>query len=194
MKNLIILVVGPSGAGKSSFLRKATQERTDIKELVSCTTRAMRVGESQGDPYYFMAKEEFMDHCEKGYFVEWAQVHDSFYGSPKNGLRKAWDDGKVLITDVDTVGAKVYMNEYPEETKTIFIMPPSIEHLRERVLSRDPQSVADLDLRMHNAKAEMAQAGDFHKQVVNDKFETSYKEFSKIIDEWLQDRKNSIKA
>ena len=189
MKNLIILVVGPSGAGKSSFLRKVTKERTDVKELISCTTRDMRAGESQGDPYYFISKEEFMDRCEKGYFIEWAQVHDRFYGSPKNGLQEAWEADQVLITDVDTVGAKVYMEQYPAETKTIFIMPPSIEHLRERVLSRDPTSVADLDLRMHNAKAEMAQANDFHRQVINDKFETSYLAFENIIEEWLEERK-----
>ena len=189
MKNLIILVVGPSGAGKSSFLRKiATENDSGVHELVSCTTRKMRAGESQGDPYFFMTESEFMDHSEKGYFVEWAQVHDRFYGSPKSGLTEAWEKGQVLITDVDTVGAKVYMEQYPEQAKTIFIMPPSIEHLRERVLKRDPKSAADLDLRMHNAKAEMDQAGDFHVSIINDEFEKSYIEFRQVVSGWLQER------
>ncbi len=189
MKNMIILVVGPSGAGKSSFLRKiATESESGVHELVSCTTRKMRAGESQGDPYFFMDQSEFMDKCEKGYFVEWAQVHDRFYGSPKNGLSDAWDKGHVLITDVDTVGAKVYMEQYPEEAKTIFIMPPSIEDLRERVLKRDPKSAADLDLRMHNAKAEMDQAIDFHTVIINDNFEKSYEEFRSTIASWIDCR------
>ena len=184
----MLILVGPSGAGKSSFVDKAVEEMSFIHDVITCTTRSMREGEVQGNPYHFMTEEEFKQNISQGYFVEWAKVHDKYYGTPKNSIEKAWKEGKVCIMDVDVQGAKTFMKIYPKEAYTIFIIPPSIDELRQRIGKRDGGTTEDLDLRMENAVKEIAQAQDFHCQLVNDNFDKAYMEFKKIIEDVMENR------
>lgn len=185
MKARMIIVAAPSGAGKSSFVERACREDSRLFDTVTYTTRTMRSGESQGHPYHFVTKEKFQELVEQNFFVEWAQVHTNFYGTPLHQIEDAWKDGKCVIMDVDVQGAATFKRQYPEDAKSIFILPPSIDELRRRISKRDAQLPADLEVRLKNAEMEMAQASDFDFQLVNDDFESSYAQFKKIIDRLL---------
>ena len=184
----LIIVVGPSGAGKSSFVDRAVEELPYLVDVITCTTRSMREGERQGNPYHFMSKEDFKSKIEKGFFVEYAKVHDNYYGTPKDQIEKTWEINKAVIMDVDVQGAKTFMDKYPIETQTIFIIPPSIDELRRRVLIRDGNKTKDLDLRMENGKKEIQMANLFHFQIVNDNFDEAFSKFKKIIENIVSTR------
>lgn len=185
MKQPMIIVAGPSGAGKSSFLERAIKDYDQLVDTVTYTTRRMRAGESEGHPYHFVSEAKFRELIDQGFFIEWAHVHDRMYGTPMHQLTDAWREGKVVIMDVDVQGAKTFKSKYPQAL-SVFILPPSIDALRQRVMKRDGKVPADLELRMQNAQKEMAQASQFDRQVTNDQFEQAYSEFKKMIEEILE--------
>lgn len=185
MKTNIIIVAAPSGAGKSSFIERICKEKANLVDTITYTTRAMRFGESQGHPYYFVTEEEFKTKIDQGYFVEWAMVHNKFYGTPVNQLEDAWKNGRCVIMDVDIQGAKTFKEKFPQ-TRSIFILPPSIDELRKRIIKRDGKVPQDIEIRMENAKNEMKEAPLFDFRLVNDDFENSYGEFKKIVENLLR--------
>jgi guanylate kinase len=144
----------------------------------------MRKGESQGVPYFFVTEDEFNAKKEDNFFVEWARVHNHLYGTSRVQIEDAWEQGRCVIMDVDIQGAKTFKTMYPQ-SQSIFILPPSIEELRKRIIKRDGKIPADIDVRMDNAKKEMKEASGFDYRIVNDHFETSYAEFKKIIENLL---------
>lgn len=184
-KTKMIIIVAPSGAGKSSFVDRITSEFKILRDTVTYTTRSVRVGESEGNPYYFVSIEEFKRLVDENFFVEWAHVHSNMYGTPFYQIEQAFEKGEVVIMDVDVQGADTFKAKYPE-AKTIFILPPSIDELRRRVIKRDKKVPEDLEIRMHNAENEIARAQEFDFQVVNDDFNASYAKFKKIIEELLR--------
>lgn len=181
--NAIIIVIGPSGSGKSSFVKKAIDDMDVLEDIITYTTRPMRSGESEANPYHFISKEEFKYKIEQGFFVEWAQVHGNLYGSSNEQFIAAWQRKKAIIMDVDVQGAKTIKAKYPQAF-TVFIKPPNLETLRERLALRDGNS-SDLDLRMQNAEKEMQMADQFDAQLINDQFTTSYQHFKKLIEDFL---------
>jgi len=185
MKTRMIIVAAPSGAGKSSFVEKIASEDSRLHDVVTYTTRAMRAGESQGKPYFFISKEDFNHKKAEGFFIECAQVHTNFYGTSFEQLQKAWDQNKVCIMDIDIQGVATFKSKFPD-VKTVFILPPSIDELRRRVIKRDGGATPDLEVRMQNAEKEMAKAHEFDVRVVNDVFERSFTEFKKIVESWLR--------
>lgn len=184
MKARLILVAAPSGAGKSSFVNRITQEEPRLVDVITYTTRPMRKGESQDNPYHFISVEQFLEMRLKGYFVEWALVHDNYYGNSFEQLSKVWEQEKVVIMDIDIQGCRTYKEKFPD-ARTIFILPPSIEELRRRIISRDGKVPEDIDLRMENAAKEMACVSEFDFRLVNDVFEESYSQFKKIVEELI---------
>ncbi len=184
VKTRMIIVAAPSGAGKSSFVERICREEPRLEDTVTFTTRKMRAGESQGHPYHFVSLAEFEELKSKDYFVEWAQVHDNFYGTPMEQLEKAWQQQKCIIMDVDIQGAETFKAKFPD-AKSVFILPPSIEELRRRVTKRDGKVPHDLEVRMKNAEKELKAASTFDFQIVNDEFESSYLRFKKIVEELL---------
>lgn len=184
MKTKMIIVAAPSGAGKSSFVERISKEDPRLYDTVTFTTRDMRRGESQGKPYFFVAKVEFEQKIRENFFIEWARVHTNLYGTPYYQLNEAWEKGKCVIMDVDVQGVSTFKSKYPEAV-TIFILPPSIDELRRRICKRDGKVPDDIDVRMENAKKEIALADQFNFRVVNEEFEKSYAEFKKIIEELL---------
>ncbi|MEY4616939.1 MAG: hypothetical protein RJB66_1899 [Pseudomonadota bacterium] len=185
MKTRMILVAAPSGAGKSSLVDRVIKEVPQLEDVITFTTRSMRHHEVQGHPYHFISAEEFQKRINEGFFIEWAKVHTNFYGTSQESLDNAWKMGKVVIMDLDVQGVRTFQSKMPEGLKTIFILPPSLEELQNRILKRDKVAPADLEVRMKNASLEMAEAPRFDFQVVNDDFETSYLLFKKIIEELL---------
>ena len=180
----MIIVIAPSGGGKSTFLKKVLSEREDLMTTITSTTRKMRKGESEGDPYHFVSQERFFQLKEDNFFVEWAVVHGNYYGTPKTQIDEIWSQSKHVIMDVDIQGADSLKKVYPEAL-TVFILPPSIEELRRRVTCREGKVPEDLEVRMNNAQKEIARAEEYDRQLVNDNFETSYLEFKKMIEEYL---------
>lgn len=180
----MIIVAAPSGAGKSSFVEKLAAEDSRLHDLVTYTTRTMRKGESQGKPYFFVTPEDFETKKKENFFIEWAKVHTNQYGTSYEQLQKAWSEGKIVIMDIDIQGVATFKSKYPD-AKTIFILPPSIDELRRRVIKRDGSPPPDLEVRMQNASIEMARAHEFDVRIVNDDFERSFAEFKKIVDTWL---------
>ncbi|MDZ4081906.1 MAG: guanylate kinase [Bdellovibrionales bacterium] len=183
----MIIVAAPSGAGKSSFVERVTRELPVLVDTVTYTTRAMREGESEGKPYYFVSRAKFQELVASGFFVEWAEVHTNLYGTPLHQLEDAWAQNKVVIMDVDVQGAETFKKKYPDAS-TIFILPPSIEELRRRVERRDKGRTQNLEVRMNNASREIAKAGEFDYQVVNDDFERSFGEFKKLVESLIAGR------
>lgn len=181
----MIIVAAPSGAGKSSFVEKVCGEDSRLEDTVTFTTRSMRAGETQGHPYHFVTRERFEGLLKEGYFVEWAQVHTNLYGTPLEQIENAWKNGKCIIMDVDVQGAETFKSKYPD-AKSIFILPPSIDELRRRVVKRDGKVPDDLEVRMKNAEKEIKVADHFDFQIINDNFDTSYAAFKKIIEELLR--------
>jgi len=184
MKARLIVVAAPSGAGKSSFVEKICREDSRLVDTVTYTPRSPRAGESEGHPYHFVSTEEFERKIREGFFVEWAQVHTQLYGTPLSQLEQAWEKGKCIIMDVDVQGFRTFKAKYAD-TRGVFILPPSIDELRRRIIKRDGKTPADIEIRMVNAEREMLQAKDFDVQIVNDNFEESFQKFKKVLDEWL---------
>lgn len=186
MKVSIILVAAPSGAGKSSFVDRVVKDLPELEDVITYTTRAMRHHEVQGHPYHFIAEDDFKAKVEQGFFVEWAKVHTNFYGTSLESIDSAHKRGKVVIMDLDIQGVKTFKQKIPQGLKTIFILPPSLEELKRRIVNRDKVAPVDLDVRMKNAAIEMAEAVNFDYKVVNAKFEESYNKFKIIIEELLR--------
>jgi guanylate kinase len=180
----MIIVSAPSGAGKSSFLNRILNDFPVIKDTITYTTRTMRTGESDGSPYYFVTHEKFKQLIEEGFFVEWAKVHDNLYGTPLHQIEDSFREDRVVIMDVDVKGAATFKKKFPDAT-SIFILPPSIDELRRRILNRDRKIPEDLELRLINAQMEMSLAHTFDYQVVNENFEESYARFKEIIGDML---------
>jgi guanylate kinase len=183
----MIIIAAPSGAGKSSFVERISVEIPRICDTITYTTRPMRAGESEAHPYHFVTRERFLELREQGFFVEWALVHENLYGTPMHQLEDAWAEDRVIIMDVDVQGAETFKRKFPDAV-TIFILPPSIEELRRRVIKRDGKVPKDLDIRMANAEREVNRAHEFDIRLVNDQFDKSYQEFKKIIEELLARR------
>lgn len=185
LRTRMIILAAPSGAGKSSFVERICKEDQRLEDTVTFTTREMRAGESQGNPYHFVSMAEFQALLEKNYFVEWAKVHTNLYGTPLEQLENAWKNNRCVIMDVDVQGAATFKAKYPD-AKTIFILPPSIDELRRRVIKRDGKTIKDLEVRMKNAEKEIQHASTFDYQIINDDFEGSYLRFKKIVEELLR--------
>ncbi len=185
-KNLLIIIVAPSGAGKSSFLEKILKEEERVVDTITYTTRAPRGGESEGNPYHFVGKEKFLDLQKKDFFVETAIVHGNLYGTPIEQIEQTWKNGKAAIMDVDVQGARTLRSRF-KQAVTIFIMPPSLDELRRRIVARAGGKVpADLEVRLKTAEREIKTADEFDYQFMNDQFEPSYQLFKKIIEEILE--------
>jgi guanylate kinase len=181
MKVRMIIIAAPSGAGKSSFVERITREVPRLRDTVTYTTRAIRAGESEGNPYHFVSQDKFLELRDQGFFVEWAVVHENLYGTPYYQLDDAWAKDEVIIMDIDVQGADTFKRKFPDSA-SIFILPPSIDELRRRVTKRDGRVPTDLEIRMKNAEREIARAAEFDFQLINDDFDKSYQEFKKIIE------------
>ena len=184
MKTKMIIVAAPSGAGKSSFVERLAAEDSRLHDIVTYTTRDMRNHESPGKPYFFIQKDDFEKKVKEGFFIEWAQVHTNMYGTSYEQIEGAWTNGKVVIMDIDIQGVVTFKAKFPD-AKTVFILPPSIEELKRRVIKRDGSPPPDLEVRMQNATKEMLKANEFDIRIVNDDFERSYSEFKKTVENWI---------
>ena len=130
----LILIAAPSGGGKNSFMVRALEDFPQLVDVITYTTREMRFGEQQGNPYHFISQEDFQEKVQQNFFVEWAQVHDAQYGTSHQSLKEAWGRGQIAIMDIDVQGVRKLSKVYGDAV-SFFILPPSIEELKKRILA-----------------------------------------------------------
>ena len=182
----IIIIVAPSGAGKSSFLERILEDEERLVDIITYTTRAPRLGEQDGKTYNFVTPQKFMDLKSVDFFVESAIVHGNHYGIPLDQIETAWTEKRVPIMDVDVQGAQTIKEKFPW-AKTIFIVPPSIDELRRRIVARSGgQKPGDLEIRLENAQREMALVDSFDFKILNDVFEPSFQRFKEVVEELIK--------
>jgi guanylate kinase len=172
MQGKLIVISAPSGAGKTTIVKQIMKARPDLEFSVSATSRAKRTGETDGTDYFFLTVEEFKTRIDGNLFLEWEEVYgNQYYGTLRSEIKRIWAEGKHVIFDVDVKGGLNIKNQYPEITLAIFISPPSIEALRQRLEGRGTDDRKSIQKRLDKAEEELGHAGDFDLVVVNDNLE-----------------------
>lgn len=190
-KPLFIVLSAPSGCGKSTLIDMLLQEYCDIVYSISCTTRAPRGEEEDGLDYHFRTRERFEELIGEGAFIEYAEVHGNYYGTLKGPIEEVLAEGNSIILDIDVQGAskvREYVRALPNNDPMkigyvdIFINPPSMEELRARLEGRGTDQQHVIEKRLANAEGEMARAGEYMFQVVNDDLGMCYRRLCDLID------------
>jgi len=176
----MLMLVAPSGAGKSSLVKALLEKDSTIQLSVSCTTRLPRPGEENGREYHFLSQEEFLKRKEAGDFLEWAEVHGNYYGTSKSWIEAQMQSGKDVLLEIDWQGAR-QIRKMISDTIWIFILPPSIQALEERLRKRGQDDEKTILSRVSAAKEELSHVSEADYLIVNDMFESALLELSQII-------------
>jgi guanylate kinase len=184
-KGKIIIIVAPSGTGKSTLIKRLKEYFRELHWSVSFTTRPMRDGEIDGKHYFFISEPEFIKKKEGGDFAEWAKVHNNYYGTSKGFVLSKIENGYSILFDLDVQGADNMRDVFGKDALCIFIAPPSLDELENRLRYRGTESEEVLQVRLNNAKEEIKRKNDYDYCVVNDDLETAYEDLRAIIAEIL---------
>ena len=179
-KGKLFVVSAPSGAGKTTLIRQVLKRFKTLSYSVSHTTRPPRGNEKEGLDYFFISPAEFEEKISKGDWLEWARVHDNYYGTSRSFVEDCLQQGKSLLLDIDVQGAVQIMASGLNPI-SVFILPPSFEALSQRLLNRGTDSKEVIEKRLINAKAEMAQKDRYQYVVVNDDLDTALKDLCSIF-------------
>jgi guanylate kinase len=177
---LLYIVSAPSGAGKTTLLKRVMSYFPDIRFSVSYTTRPPRSGERDGEDYHFISRQQFQQMVEKGAFAEWAEVLGNRYGTALKSIQESQSQGVDLILDIDSQGAR-QVEERFDGGVFIFILPPSLEALKQRLNARKVDEQAVIQFRMGQARDAMKQAGWYSYIIVNDRIEEAAEQLKSII-------------
>ncbi len=165
---VVLVLSGPSGAGKSSLINKISDDIGAYYFSISTTTRPIREGEVDGVDYHFVSKEEFIKDIQEDNFLEHATVHGNYYGTSLKPVRKALNAGKLVIFDIDVQGNMAVNNRLGDITTSVFITPPTLSILKERLESRNTDSQEVIDGRIQMAKREIQRTAEYDYIVIND--------------------------
>nr|NJM03862.1 guanylate kinase [Desulfobacula sp.] len=179
-KGKLFIVSAPSGAGKTTLVREALKAFPGLFYSVSHTTRPPRGDEREGLDYFFISPAEFEEKITRGDWLEWARVHDNYYGTSRSFVEDCLQQGKSLLLDIDVQGAMQIMASGLNPV-SVFILPPSFEALSQRLLNRGTDSKEVIEKRLMNARVEMDQQHRYRYVVVNDDLNTAIKEFCAIF-------------
>ena len=177
----LFIFSAPSGCGKTSLAQALISSRDDVAIAVSHTTRAMRPGEHDAVDYYFTGTQTFEEMIDRDEFLEYARVFDYLYGTSAAAAEDIMAKGQHVILDIDWQGARQVRKHYPEVV-SVFIVPPSVETLEQRLRDRGQDDEATIARRMQGAKDELAHQDEYDHIIVNDDFDTALAELSKLLD------------
>lgn len=180
MKGNLIIISSPSGGGKGTLIKEVLDCVSELGYSVSLTTRAPRFGEENGRHYYFVSKAEFEREIAEDGFLEYAEVHGNLYGTSKRQIEKMTGEGRDVILEIDVQGAEAIMEKVPDAV-SIFILPPSFETLRARLILRATEGSNDLQVRLSNAHFEVAQYSMFKYVIINDELAPAARKLAAII-------------
>ncbi|MBP6713070.1 MAG: guanylate kinase [Aliarcobacter sp.] len=175
-KGAILILSGPSGCGKSTLLKEVYKDISDYYFSISTTTREPRTGEENGVDYLFTSKEEFEKDIQNDDFLEYAKVHDNYYGTSLKPIKEALEQGKLVIFDIDVQGHEIVRNKLDSIVTSVFITTPSLTLLEERLNARNTDSIEIIEKRINNAKIEVGFFQDYDYLIINDDLEIAAKE------------------
>ena len=185
----IVIFSAPSGAGKTTIVH----EMLKVKEFnlafsISATSRKPREGEKDGVDYYFLSTGEFKRKIKENQFIEWVEVYkDQFYGTLRSEVERLFKLGKNVVFDVDVIGGISIKREYPDQSLSIFVMPPSIEELKNRLLKRGTETEESIKKRLERAKFEISLSDKFDVIIVNDDLQKAIQQTRKVLADFLLD-------
>ena len=181
MNKKLYVISGSSGVGKGTVLKGFLARNPHFMLSISCTTRKPREGEVDGVNYFFLTKEKFQQNIADDKFLEWAEFAGNFYGTKRKYIKQCLEEGKDIILEIDTKGALQVKKQMPEAV-LIFICPPSIEALENRLRGRHTEDEETIQKRLNEVKVELERAEKFDYKVVNDELERAISEIEKIIE------------
>ncbi len=182
MKNLkkLIIITGPSGVGKGTVVKELLDRNKDIWLSISATTRNPRIGEKDGENYYFISDEKFKDMIDKKEFLEWAQFAGNYYGTPLSTVNEKIEKGFIVLLEIEVEGAKQIKEKFPEAL-SIFLLPPSKAELEKRIRNRGTEKEEAINRRLSRADYEIASSDEFDFVLTNHDIDETVKEVFKII-------------
>ena len=176
----LTVITGPSGVGKGSLVNRLLEKHSDIWLSISATTRQPRSGEKNGEQYFFMDREPFLELVEEGGFIEWAEFAGNLYGTPIKQLREKLEKGIKVILEIELEGARQVQKKFPEAYR-VFISPPSFDELEKRIKGRGTDSKQAISKRLLRAKEEMKAQNEFDAIIINNKLSSAVIELESII-------------
>jgi len=186
MKGKLVIVAGPSGSGKTTIVRHLLGLYPRLAFSISACSRNKREGERDGEDYYFLSVEQFKDKIDKGEFLEWEEVYPgSYYGTLRTEVERLWQADRDVIFDIDVKGAMNLKKHYPENSLTIFIQPPSLEALEERLKKRKTETPEFFEQRIKKASEEISYSKQFDKIIQNNELQVAFKEAGKLAGDFL---------
>ncbi len=182
----MFIFTAPSGAGKTTIVKHLLSKYNNLGFSVSATTRTKRPYETEGKDYYFMSVDEFKQKINQGEFVEWEEVyHEQYYGTLKSEIDRIWSEGKQLVFDIDVRGAQNIKKAFGDQCMSVFVRPPSVSTLIQRLTDRNTETPESLEKRVNKVKKEMAYENSFDMVLVNDKLEIAAKEAEHITETFI---------
>jgi guanylate kinase len=186
MNGKLVIISAPSGAGKTTIVKHLLDGGLNLSFSVSATTRAKRDNETDGEDYFFLSVQEFKNRIKNNEFVEWEEVYkDLLYGTLKSELERIWAIGKNVIFDVDVKGGISLKNKFGTDAIAIFIMPPSVAELENRLIKRATDTPEKIRIRVEKAKDELKFADQFDTVIVNHQLDKAKEETLKIVSSFL---------
>ncbi len=186
----LIVISAPSGAGKTSLVHYLLKKIPKLSFSISACSRDKRNNETNGKDYYFLGINGFKNKIKENAFLEWEEVYkNQFYGTLKSELERVSGEGKTIIFDVDVIGGLKIKKQYPKNCLAIFVMPPSIEVLTERLRARGSESEKSLQTRINNAAKEISRNNEFDAVILNDNFNLAGEELEELITAFIKRKK-----
>jgi guanylate kinase len=186
MERKLVIISAPSGAGKTTIVKHLLDSGLDLAFSISATTRPLRGNETEGQDYFFLTVSEFKKKVENNEFVEWEEVYkDQFYGTLKSELEGIWAKGNYVIFDVDAKGGINLKKKFGTDAIAIFVMPPSVEELENRLIKRATDSPGKIKMRVEKAREEMKLADEFDNVIVNHQLDQAKKMALEMVSSFL---------
>ena len=186
METKLVILSAPSGAGKTTIVKYLLDNGLNLAFSISATTRPIRGNETEGEDYYFLTIQKFKEKVENNEFVEWEEVYkDLFYGTLKSELERIWANGNNVLFDVDVKGGINLKNKFGTNSIAIFIMPPSVAELENRLIKRGSDTPEKIRIRIEKAKDELNLANQFDTVIVNHQLDKAKEETLKIVSSFL---------